>query len=324
VIRSRIIGTGKALGSERIENKTLSISVGLSPVEIEKRTGIQCRYWASEKETTADLAARAAEEALRRAGRRPEEVGLIVLSTTSPDFPFPATACLVQDRLSARRAHAFDLNASCSGFLYALSIADHAIRSETVVSALVIAAEIKSRFLKRDDFSTAILFGDGAGAVLLERSEERSGIEAVSLHADGRGHALVRLPAGGSRQPISPRTLANREHTIEMNGSALYRAAVARLGETLEELASSGWSSEKIDWYVFHQANGRILKTAARRNRIPMRKVIVTLADFGNTSSSSIPIALEVGSNGRFRPGERIALVSFGGGLTWGSARLVW
>jgi 3-oxoacyl-[acyl-carrier-protein] synthase-3 len=325
MMRSRVVATGRALGSEKVDNATLAGRLGTTPISIERRTGIKTRYWVKEGESTADLAVRAAQEALQRAGWTPASIDLIVLSTTSPDYPFPSTACLVQYRLAADRAYAFDLNASCSGFLYALSVADHAIRSGGARRALVIASEVKSPFLRENDLSTQILFGDGAGALLLEGAEgARDGIEAIFLHADGSKHHLVRLPAGGSRDPLSPRTLSEKRHSIRMNGTGLFRSAVRFLSKALDEATGANWDKKEIDWFVFHQANGRILETVAKREGIPMKKVILTLREFGNTSSSSLPIALDKGGTRLFRPGDKILLVSFGGGITWGATRLVW
>lgn len=324
MIRSRIVASGRALGSERIDNKTLGERLGISPHSIEKRTGIKCRFWVTEKESTSDLAVRAAQDALVQAQWHPLTLDLIVLSTTSPDFPFPATACLVQQKLLAHNASSFDINASCTGFLYALSIADHAIRSQTVRRVLVVASEVKSRWLKMNDPSTAILFGDGAGAILLEESAGASGIDTIFLHADGTKHSLIRLPAGGSRQPLSWQTLSDQAHTIEMKGPSLFRIAVRRFGEALDEALTSGWDKSNVDWFVFHQANKRILEAIVNKAGIPKDKVLLTLPEVGNTSSSALPIALDIGKNDCFHPGNRIVLIGFGGGITWGSARLVW
>lgn len=323
--RSRIAATGRALGSERIDNAALARRLGISAEGIEKRTGIRCRYWAGEKEATSDLAIQAAGQALRRAGCSPREIDLIVLSTTSGDYPFPATACLVQSRLGAERAYAYDVNASCTGFLYALSLADHAIRSGRAHRALVIASEVKSRFLNPADPGTAILFGDGAGAVLLEETEAPvNGIDAVFLHADGSQHGLIRLPAGGSRRPLTDRTLAGNEHTIRMQGTALFRVAVRRLIEALDEALVPGWEMGKVDWFVFHQANRRILEKVVKIREIPAERILMTLGDYGNSSSASLPIALDEGAIGPFRRGDRLVLVGFGGGVSWGSARITW
>jgi len=325
MVQSQIVATGMALGSQRLENVALAVPLGVSAQWIERQTGIRCRYWASEKETTADLAVRAAKKALERAGWNPRELDLIVLSTTSPDYPLPATACLVQSRICADRAYAFDVGASCSGFLYALSIADQAIRSGDVRRALVLGAEVKSPFLKKSDPSTAILFGDGAGALLIERSEgEGRGIEGIFLHADGAHHSLIRLPAGGSRRPLTAGSLSDQAHTIEMKGPSLFRLAVRRLGDALDEALTKEWPLERVNWFVFHQANRRILDAVAEKRGIPPDKILMVLSDFGNTSSASLPIALDVGGNGRFRSGDRIILLSFGGGITWGGARLIW
>jgi len=324
MIRTRIVATGRALGSERINNATLAVRLGVTEEWIEKQSGIRHRHWVSREETTSDLALGASRQALDRAGWDPASLDLIVLSSTSPDYPLPATACLLQGRLGAHRAYAFDVGASCSGFLYALSVADHALRSGTAARALVVGAEVKSPFLNLRDPSTLILFGDGAGSLLLERREgKEAGIETLFLHADGAYHHLIRLPAGGSRRPLSPESLKEAGHTLQMQGARLFRLAIRRLGEALDE-ALRGLTLQEVDWFVFHQANRRILETLARKRTIPQEKLLITLTEFGNTSSASLPIALDVGGNGLFRPGDRIVLLGFGGGVTWGGARLIW
>ncbi len=235
---------------------------------------------------------------------------------------FPSTACLIQKTLSARSIPALDLNASCTGFLYALSVGDQFIRTGMASRVLVIAAEVKSPFINPQDVSTSILFGDGAAAVVLAEGDK--GIRSIRLHADGSRHRLISLPAGGSRQPTSRETLSDRLNYMRMEGKGLFRMAVKRMQEALASLAKEIPLSE-VDFFVFHQANLRILEVVFEKAKIPFDKSVITIPQYGNTSSSSLPIALDEGiRRGQIKPGNRVALCAFGGGLTWGTALIEW
>ena len=319
---SQIIGTGIALPKRVVTNEELSRRLGLSERAIEKRTGIQKRHWVEAGETTSSLAVEAARSALRSADLFADAVDLILVSTTSPDMCLPSTACLVQRALSARSIPALDLNASCTGFLYALSMGDQFIRNEMAKRVLIVAAEVKSPFVNLKDPSTAILFGDGAAAVVLAEGER--GIRSIRLHADGSRHRLISLPAGGSRQPTTPETLSGGLNYIRMEGKGLFRMAVKRMQEALSSLNNEVPLSE-VDFFIFHQANVRILEVVFEGAGIPLSKSVVTIPRYGNTSSSSLPIALdEAIRTGRIKPGNRVAFCAFGGGLTWGTAVIEW
>lgn len=319
---AQIIGTGSYVPGRRVPNIELSGPTRLTPEGILRRTGIHERRWAEKDQAASDLGTEALRAALERAGCVPEDLDAIILSTTSPDMWFPATACLVQEKLGAWNAFALDVSASCCGFLFALSIAQQYIRSGRAKTVAAVATEIKSRFLDLSDPATAILFGDGAGAVILEQSSGRAGILAVRLHSDGTKSGMIRIPAGGSRRPVSEKTLAEEAHFIRMKGGSLFKAAVQRLIEvTHEVLNAEGLRTSDIDHFVFHQANGRLLSAVAKRLTIPRERIVMTLERFGNTSSASLPMALDrLFGSGRVRPGELIFLGAFGGGLNWGGA----
>jgi 3-oxoacyl-[acyl-carrier-protein] synthase III len=325
--KTRLLGTGSYLPERCVTNSELSPLVGLDEKDIQDRTGICERHWAGKDEAASDLAVRAARSALEAAGCPASRVDAIVLSTTSPDMPaFPATACLVQERLGAHRAVSFDVAASCGGFLVALSVGQQWLESGKARHVLVVASEIKSRFLNLRDSATAILFGDGSGAVLLGLKENGHPVVDVKLRSDGsRGH-LIRLPAGGSRQPATLKTVSQGLHTLVMNGGAIYRAAIRELeAVTREILEKHRLKISDIHYFVYHQANARILSALARRLSIPKERIVTTLEKTGNTSSASLPIALDslVRSN-RLKPGELIFLAAFGGGLNWGGTLIRW
>ena len=317
---SQIIGTGAALPKRVVTNSELSSRLGISEREIEKRSGIKTRHWVEEGETTSSLALDAARKALESAQLSAKEVDLIIVSTSSPDMFFPSTACLVQKGLSARPVPALDLNASCSGFLYALSVADQYLRTRSVKNVLVISSEVKSPFVNPDDPTTAFLFGDGAGAVVLSRGER--GIRSVRIYADGSRHKLVHLPAGSSRLPTTSASLQEGLNFMKMDGKALFRTAVKKMETAFLSLRKE---SSEIDLFIFHQANLRILEALFKKQKIEPAMTHITIARYGNTSSSSIPIALdEVVREGRLKRGDQVALCAFGGGLTWGTALLDW
>jgi len=319
---AQIIGTGIALPKRMITNETLASRLGLTPSKIEKRCGIQTRYWIDKGQTTSTLAIDAAKAALQSADIPVAAIDLILVSTTSPDMFFPSVACLVQRGLAARPIPALDINASCSGFLYALSIADMYIRNGLARHVLVIAAEVKSPFLSQDDPATAILFGDGAGAVVL--ASRRRGIRSIHLHADGSRHSLIRLPAGGSRIPTTHDSLKEGLHTMKMDGKALFREAVKKINRAMESI-SVEIPLGKIDLFLFHQANLRIIEAVLQRWKIPAGRSHMTIQKVGNTSSSSLPIVLHDSvRTGKLKRGDCVALLAFGGGVTWGWSLIDW
>ena len=323
-----IIGTGSYLPDYIVTNEEMAGITGLSPHDIKKKTGIIERRRADKDEATSDLATKAALSALKSAGVAVEDVGLIVLSTTSPDMFMPSTACLVQKNIGAKKAAAFDVNASCSGFIYSLNIAEMFIRGSQTNTALVIAAEVKSRFVDPRDKETAILFGDGAGAIVLSNEHALSQLSAqilcTWLYADGTNWKWINLPAGGSRMPVTADTIASGLHTMQMDGSKVYRKAIKTLeGLLTDTVKRSGLTLDDIDTLIFHQANLRIIKQVISRLGIPEEKVPVTITYTGNTSSASIPITLDqLVRDGKIKKGNNVLLAAFGGGLTWGAAIL--
>ncbi len=281
---------------------------------------------AGPRETTASLAFEAAAQAISVAGLPARHIGLIIVATSLPEYYFPSTACIVQDQLGASRAAAFDILAACSGFVYALSVASQMIISGAYDSALVIGSETLSRLIDWNDRSTCVLFGDGAGAVVLQASETPGGILSIALHADGSGGDLLIVPAGGSHLPASLETIEDNKHTIVMNGREVYRfASRAMVSSTLEVVEKAGLSLDDIRLVIPHQANRRIIESAAKGLELPMERVFVNIERYGNTSAASIPIALcEAVDARRVHAGDHIVIVAFGGGLTWGSAVIKW
>lgn len=330
MIRAKIIGTGSYLPDRVVTNEEVANSLALAPDRIERLTGIRERRWAAEREAPSDMAIVAGRRALDAAGCKASAVETIILSTTSPDMVFPSTACMVQRGLGCEGVAAFDLSASCSGFLYGLSMAQVMIQSGQVRTCLVLASEVKSRFLDHKDEATAMLFGDGAGAVVIHGEENQNpnppGILSVKLYADGAGHGLIRVPAGGSRMPASPDTIAKGEHVLRMQGASLFRVAIRRIERAIQDLLKEfGLCLDDLAHVVFHQANGRILAQVADRLGIPSAKVSSVIDRYGNTSSASLPIALDAAAReGKIRSGDLALLGSFGGGLTWASSLVRW
>lgn len=324
--RAHIVGWGKYVPSRILTNDDLSRMVDTSDEWIVTRTGIRERHLAEGRETTATMAVQAACRALDGAGIGPEKVDLIIVATATPDYLFPATACLVQDALGAARAGAFDLAAGCTGFVYALGVAAAMIESGAVQTALVIGAETLSRITDWTDRNTCVLFGDGAGAVLLQAGPEGGGVLATVLGADGSGAELLMLPAGGSRHPASHRTVSERLHFIKMQGRDVFKFAVRVIPTaTREVLHRSGLSIDDVALLIPHQANGRIIESSVRELKIPPEKVYNNLERYGNTSAASIPIALcEAVEEGRLKMGDLVICVGFGAGLTWGAVALRW
>ena len=326
-VKTRILSSGSYLPERRVLNSELSFFVGLDDLQIRKRTGIRQRRWAAKDEAASDLAMHAAEAALASFGCSALSIDAIILSTTSPDMPsMPSTACLVQNRLGSHSAVAFDIAASCGGFLVALSVGQQWIESGKAQHVLVIASEVKSRFLDLHDPDTAILFGDGAGAVLLGRSDSGHQVIDVRFYSDGSKAHLIKLPAGGSRRPPTLETLSQGLHTLVMSGGPIYRAAVRHLESvTREMLVKHNLTISDIQHFIYHQANARILSTLSRRLGIPEDRVVTTIETSGNTSSASLPIAFDVlARSDRVKRGDLIFLAAFGGGLNWGWSLIRW
>jgi 3-oxoacyl-[acyl-carrier-protein] synthase-3 len=315
---SRIVGTGGYLPERVLTNVDLEKMVDTSDAWITERTGIKKRHIAAENEFTCDLAEHAARAALSSARITPSDIDLIIVATTTPDQVFPSTACLLQSRLGIHGAAAFDIQAVCTGFVYALGVADKFIRSGTHRNVLVVGAETLSRIIDWTDRSTCVLFADGAGAVVLQASDE-PGILSTHLHADGQYSELLMVRGG-----VSTNYAAVRDATafIEMQGNEVFKIAVNTLGRIVDEtLEANRMDRSEIDWLVPHQANIRIIAATARKLGMSMDNVVVTVQDHGNTSAASVPLALDVAvRDGRIKRGDTLLLEAFGGGFTWGSA----
>jgi 3-oxoacyl-[acyl-carrier-protein] synthase-3 len=314
--RSVVLGVGSALPRRKVTNEELARQVDTSDQWIVERTGIRSRYVADDSETTASLATEAARRALDHAGVDPREIGLIVLATATPDQTFPSSATKVQAALGIDDCIAFDVHAVCTGFLYALSVADSMLRSGSASKALVIGSETFSRILDWEDRATCVLFGDGAGALVLSAEEGERGILATRLHADGRHNDLLFVDGG----PSTTGTVGK----LRMKGREVFRHAVVNLADVLNEvLDAAGLAAADVDWVVPHQANARILDATAKKLGLPAEKVIVTVDEHANTSAASVPLAFDKAvKDGRIRPGDLIVLEAMGGGFTWGAAAL--
>lgn len=320
------MGTGSYVPGKILKNSDLKKMVDTSDDWIIDRTGIKERRLADSSEAASDLGLEASKRALSEAGLKPRDLDTVIVATMSGDMPMPSTASLIQGRLGAKNASAFDLNAACSGFLYGLSVADSFIRSRNSKKVLLVGVEVNSKFIDWSDRSTCVLFGDGAGAVVMKPTTTKRGILSTHLHSDGNLWDLICLPGGGSRNPVSKESVRKKMHYIKMKGNETFRVAV----RTLETLALNTLKANKIkpsqlSLLIPHQANLRIIKAIAGRLKLPMNKVVVNLDKYGNTSSASIPIALDDAvRTGRVRKGDYILLEAFGSGLTWASALLRW
>ena len=314
--RSIVLGAGSALPKRRVTNEELAQSVDTSDEWIVARTGIRSRYVAGEGETTASLALDAARRALEHAGLQPTDIDLIVLATATPDQTFPSSATKVQAALGIDDCIAFDVHAVCTGFLYALSVADSMLRSGNARKALVIGAETFSRILDWEDRGTCVLFGDGAGALVLSAEESESGILATKLHADGRHNDLLFVDGG----PSTTGTVGK----LRMKGREVFRHAVVNLADVLNEvLEDAGLNAADVDWVVPHQANARILDATAKKLGLPAEKIVVTVDQHANTSAASVPLAFDAAvKDGRIKRGDVVVLEAMGGGFTWGAAAL--
>ena len=315
-LRSVVSGTGSALPRRMVTNEELAATVDTSDEWIVERTGIRARYIASDGETTGTLATEAARRALEAAGVEAAEIDLIVLATATPDQTFPSTATKVQAALGIADCIAFDVHAVCTGFLYALSVADSMLRSGNARRALVIGAETFSRILDWEDRGTCVLFGDGAGALVLTAEETDGGILATKLHADGRHNDLLFVDGG----PSTTGTVGK----LRMKGREVFRHAVVNLAAVMNEvLADAGLSAEAVDWVVPHQANARILDATAKKLGLPAEKIVVTVDRHANTSAASVPLAFDTAiRDGRIKRGDLVVLEAMGGGFTWGAAAL--
>jgi 3-oxoacyl-[acyl-carrier-protein] synthase-3 len=321
-----ITGWGMYAPSRVMTNDELSKMVDTSDEWIVSRTGIRERRIAADDETATSLSVRAARDALAVAGVDAADVELIIVGTCSPDYPLPATACTVARDLGATRAAGFDLQAACSGFVFALASANGFIRSGMYRNVLVIGVEVLSRFLDWTDRNTCVLFGDGAGAVLLSASDAPGGLTGFELFTDGSGYEGIIIPAGGSACPASPRTSAAGDHFIHMEGKEVYKYATRQLADSaLAAVRDAGLTIDDIDQFVFHQANLRIIEHVGKVLGMPMDKVFVNMEKYGNTSAASVPMALvEAVAAGRIKVGDRILMAAFGAGYTAGAAVVEW
>ncbi len=320
MIYSRITGTGSFLPEKILTNHDLEKMVETSDQWIVERTGIRQRHIAGEQESTCDLATIAAQRAMQSANVNASDIDLIIVATTTPDRVFPSTACLLQERLDIHHCAAFDVQAVCTGFVYALSIADKFIKTNSAKCALVVGAETLSRVIDWTDRGTCVLFGDGAGAVIVTASET-PGIMSSHLHADGKYKDLLTVPGGVSSNYAAYK---NNQVFLEMKGSEVFKVAVNTLGAIVDEtLAANNLEKKDIDWLVPHQANIRIINATAKKLRMSMEKVVTTVDMHGNTSAASIPLAFDSAvKDGRIKTGETILMEAFGGGFTWGSVLL--
>ena len=323
---AHITGWGKSVPSKILTNEDLTKMVDTSDEWIRSRTGIRERHIAVEDESTASLGAEAAMQALKTANLSPSDVDLIIVATSSPEHIFPSTASLVQDRIGAVKAGAFDLSAACTGFIIAMNMAAQAIHSGSISAAVVIGSETLSRLVDWTDRDTCILFGDGAGAFVLQASDAPGGVLSAIMRSDGSGGDLLTVPAGGSKLPASPETVKDRLHFIRMDGKQVFRFATRVMAQATEEAASdAGKTLDDINWVIPHQANQRIIETAARRLKMPIEHFVINLEYYGNTSTASIPLAtIDAIEDGRVQPGNQIIFVGFGAGLTWGAIAAEW
>ncbi len=325
-IAAGIAGIGTCVPDKIVTNKDLENIVDTTDKWILARTGIRERRIAAAKETTSDLAVKAAENALLDAGLQATDVDLIIVATSTPDMVFPATASLVQERLGCRKIGAFDISVACTGFVTGLIVGAQFIASGSCHNVMVIGAETLSKIIDWEDRNTCVLFGDGAGAVLLRPSEPGTGILASCMGSDGSKADYLKVPAGGSLIPYSSFTPQDRLHYIHMNGREVFRFAVKILGEAANEVTSAaGLNQGQIDLFIPHQANIRIIEAAAKRLGLDMDRVVVNVERYGNTSAASIPLALdEALRQGRLHDGHNVVMVAFGGGLSWAAVALQW
>lgn len=321
-----IAGTGSYVPDEIISNFALEKMIDTSDEWIRTRTGIVERHIARKDEATSDLAVKAAQSALEDAGLEANDLDLIITATVTPDMLFPSTGCMVQKKIDAQKAAAFDISAACSGFLYALEVGDQLIKSGQYQNILILGADTLSKITDWTDRNTCILFGDGAGAVILRAREKDQGVLCSHLYSDGAMSEMLQVPAGGSLRPASEETVQNRLHYITMKGNEIFKTAIKAMTEAIEQAAASGGIPiDNIDFFIFHQANTRIINAVAQRLSIPENKIPLTIQKYGNTSTASMPITLdELNKAGKVHQGDVICFAAFGGGLTWASSLVRW
>jgi 3-oxoacyl-[acyl-carrier-protein] synthase III len=326
MLYAHITGWGMAVPETVLTNDDLAKTVNTSDQWIREHTGIRERHVAHENDFPSTLGVNASLKALGVANLKPTDIDLIICSTSSPEYIFPATACLIQDELGASKAGAFDLSAACSGFIYATNMAAQAIRSGSIKNALVIGTEVLSRFIDWNDRNTCILFGDGAGAFVLQASEQPGGVLSAVMHSDGSGGSSLSLRAGGSHSPATEATVRDGKHYIHMDGNEVFRFATRVMGRAAKEVMDlAGLTTDDIQWIIPHQANYRIIETAAKYMKLPLDRFIINVDRYGNTSTASIPIAtVEAIEKGLIKNGDKIVLVGFGAGLTWGALAAEW
>ena len=321
-LSGQITGTGSAAPEKVLTNLDLEKMVDTSDEWITERTGIKERRIADDGTAASDLALEASRKAMEEAGVAADEIDLILLGTVTPDFLLPSAACILQDKLGAKNAGIMDIVAACSGFIYGLSIAQAYIASGKYKNILVIGVEVLSKITDWTDRDTCVLFGDGAGAAVVQATNSDKGIVSTYISGDGSLASLLHIPVGGSKTPLTPENIHQRYHFIQMKGSEVFKSAVRSMGDAAQKVIDMGGiSSEDVDLLIPHQANIRIIEATAKRIKLPMDKVYVNIHRYGNTSAASIPIALdEARKNGRIKNGSKVVLVAFGAGFTWGSA----
>jgi len=324
--RTKIVSTGSYIPTKIITNSDLEKMVDTSDEWISTRTGIKKRHIAKKGEAASDLAYHASIKALNKANLSAKDLDMIIVTTITPDMLFPATACILQDRLRARNVPAFDLEAACSGFLYGIAIASQFISTGIYDTILVVASETLSKIIDWKDRNTCVIFADGAGACILRPSNDSSGIISIYLGADGGGANLVGVPAGGSRMPATIETVKKRQHYMKMKGNELFKRAVKIMVEAADKALQMGNLTYKnLDFFIPHQANIRIIQAVAKRINLPMKKVYVNLHECGNMSAASVAVALDQAiEEGKIKKGDKILFTCFGGGLTWASMVVEW
>ena len=323
---AHVTGWGMYVPEPVLTNDDISKLVDTNDQWIRERTGIRERRIARENEFPSRLGVEAAVKALQVANLPPTELDLIICTSSSPEYIFPATACIIQDQIGATKAGAFDLQAACTGFIFAVNMAAQAIRSGSIKNALVVGTEVLSRFVNWKDRGTCILFGDGAGAFVLQASDIPGGIMSAVMHSDGSGADTLTLPGGGSHFPASELTIHEGKHFVHMDGKEVFRFATRVMGRAvLEALEQVKMTTDDIHCIIPHQANYRIIETAAKYLKMPLEKFVINVDRYGNTSTASIPIAtVEAIQNGRLKNGDKVVFVGFGGGLTWGAMVVEW
>ncbi len=325
-MRAKILSTGSYIPERVITNFDLEKMVDTSDEWITERTGIKERRIVADNQATSDLAYEASINALKKAGLTSQDIDLIIVATVTPDMLVPSAACILQMKLGASKAVAFDINGACTGFIYALSVAEKFIRTGAAKRALVVGAETLSRFTDWTDRSICVLLADGAGAVILEGTKKDEGIKVIDIFSDGNMWDFIHMPAGGSKMPVDETVLKKRLNFIKMRGNETFKVAVKTLEEVVvATLQKGGIESSQLNLLVPHQANIRIIQAMAKRLSLPMEKVMVNIDKYGNTSAASIPIALdEANESGKIKKGDNVMLAAFGAGLTWGAALIKW